>query len=399
MQNRFKPVDMKTNQMFQLLRLLFLLIFLLISSSSFGQYGTITDITSPDIVNGVMEIKMIPPPSLSKLKKNKFKIGDTIYSGSKLTIPQRTKISIQSINGNNVTFRGFTEFIYTVTPDNEDQRITANNNNNGSSHNNVSKEVNGGVTSTSPDRTEQLKTHTTEFLVDTNGSDLTFELIEGKVVINRRISITLKEDLSINSDGNREIFVNDPIIVTPKKPKSSYNVDSIRHETLNNEKVIDSFFKKQLVKQKRELLNAGPISKSAFKSLNKNDYSITISQFETSINRGELQRGLLIQSSLLLSEAYLNNENKEISTLWLNVALYFTEIELRESKELYEYYLDNHENDAAKTFGNDLIISNKYNAWAYTVKLKLTGCLESPDQNPRKWLDEAKNLRTDLDKL
>jgi len=391
---------MKTNQKSNP-TLLFSALFMLLSSfTCFGQWGIIRDIQVENESVDNIEIS-ITPPSTNAINKV-FRVGDTIYTGSKLTVPRRTKLIVESKFNNKRTIRGFIETTYTVTDSGEGQRIIGDNNN-GSVLNEVSNEVNGGVTATSSGKTVSLKTKATEFLVTAKGRDLTYDLIHGKVVINRRVKVEFSEDLAIDSTGKREVFVNEPQDLTLKNPKFSYNSDSFLQKSLATEGDIESFFKEQLGKQKRTLRKAGPMSRSAFKLLNnstkKGTDSLALQAFEKSISNGEIRRDLFIQSALLLSEAYLLNDKKENSAMWLNVALYFAKLEFKDSQKLYDHYRGNGEKEAAKAFGSDLAIANEYYAWAYTVKLKLTGCLESADQNPRKWLKNADDLRKDLNKL
>ena len=391
---------MKTNQKSNL-TLLFSALFMFLSSlACFGQWGIVRDIQVENESVDHVEISITPPSSNAVSKE--FRIGDTIYSGSKLTVPKRTKLIVVSKFNNKRTIRGLLETTYTVTESGEGQRVIGNNND-GSVLNEVSNEVNGGVTATSSGKTVSLKTTATEFLVTANGKDLTYDLIKGKVVINRRVKVEFSEDLAIDSTNKRKVFVNEPQNLTLKNPRFSYNSDSLLQNSLNTGDDVEKFFKKQLGEQKRTLLNAGSLTRSAFKLLNSstknNADSLALDTFEKSILSGEIRRDLFIQSALLLSEAYLRNGKKENSALWLNVALHFAELEFKESQELYSHYLSSGENEAAKAFGSDLVFANEYYAWAYTVKLKLTGCLEAVDQNPRKWLKDAENLRTDLDKL
>ena len=397
MKNRFKPVIMTTNQQSIPLQLFSIFFMLLSCLMSFGQWGIIEDIqVSNESVDGI-EIRITPPKGNS-IEKN-LQRGDTIFSGSKLIVPSRTKIKIVSINKNERTIRGYIEKIYTASINNEDQYIIDNLNNNGSVLNKVSTEVNGGVTATSSGKTVALRTRATEFLVISNGKDLTFELISGKVAINRRVKVELNEDLTINSSEKREVFINETQNLTLKNPKFIYNSDSLLVKSLNTEDEDEKFFKNQLSKQKKTFLQAGPLSKAAFKLLNKNADSLGLQAFENSILNGEIRRDFFIQSALLLSEAYLRNGNKEISSSWLYAAFYFAKQEINNNQELYDHYIKNNENNAAKAFGSDLVIANEYYAWAYTVKLKLTGCLEAADQNPRKWRKYATDLRNKLNKL
>jgi len=83
----------------------------------------------------------------------------------------------------------------------------------------------------------------------------------------------------------------------------------------------------------------------------------------------------------------------------LDIAFHFAKIELQENQELYDQYMENGEKNAAKACGGDLVIANQYYAWACTVKLKLTACLESADLNPSRWLKNAEDLTNKLDKL
>ena len=388
---------MKTNHKSNPL-LMFSIVFMLLSSHvCFGQWGIIKEIQERDAPAKELEIRLTPPKgnSISKV----VKVGDTIYSGSIITAPKRTLLTIISKNNNIREIRGNLPQTYQVSNNKEDQRVFPGEDTEGSVFNKVLTQVNGGVNATSAKNDASLKTTTTEFLVTAEGNHLTFDLLEGKVVINRRVKICLNEDMAIDSTGKRDIYVNEPQKLTLKNSRYSHNPDSLLQKTLDSEDQIESFFKKQLGEQLRTVLNASKDSRAAIKSIKAGNDSLAIQTFEKAISNGELRRDLFIESALLLSEAYLREGNKDFSASWLNISLYFSQQELDDSQELFDHYLEIGEPNIAKSYGSDLVIANQYYAWAYTVKLKLNRCLETGDQNPRAWLKKAENIKQQLDKL
>lgn len=389
----FKMTNQKLNQ-FQLF-----LAFLMFLSYQicFGQWGIVTKVKLTGDPNRKFVLTEIKPPNGGEIKKE-VKVGDTIFSGSEVIIPSKTTVNITSSNNNSAPYRGTLSFIYSVDKTAEKVRSIGDNNDGGYIAT-VNEQINGGVTHGNEDNTVGLASGNTIFLVEVIGKEIKYKLIRGKVTINQRVNMKLSEDLTINSSEKRVIFVNESKKLTKEGDGLDYNSDNPIVKFHSSEAEDEIFFKKQIRKQKKTLLKAGSFSKSGFRLLKKGSDSLALKEFENSIINGEIRRDYFIQSTLLLSEAYLRNGKRETSTKWLDVAFYFTEQEFNDSKELYNHYIDNHQVNAAKAIGSDYVLANEYYAWAYDVKLKLTGCLESVNLSPRKWRQHAEDLKTELSKL
>ena len=117
-----------------------------------------------------------------------------------------------------------------------------------------------------------------------------------------------------------------------------------------------------------------------------------------------------IQSSLIVTEAYHEITTKKTKThssyqspnqnrnkdVWLEAALHFIKEIDSVNKIKFDSFKNNPHKSLVKAFGYDLVLSTQYQAWAYTVKLKITGCLEHSDQNPILLLEEAAKLNDSL---
>ena len=136
-----------------------------------------------------------------------------------------------------------------------------------------------------------------------------------------------------------------------------------------------------------------------------------IEKYNLAIEKGEITKESFIQASLVVAEAYHEIDTKKSTPhfgirssrttkskkAWLEASVnYVKEVD---SLAQAKYNNFNHPNTSkiANAFGYDLLHSMEYKAWAYTVKLKLNGCLEHSDQNPIEIMRRAKEFKKGLD--
>jgi len=135
---------------------------------------------------------------------------------------------------------------------------------------------------------------------------------------------------------------------------------------------------------------------SGFKALEQGFSSEGISNYEKAIEEGEIGVDKFIQGSLILVEAYFEKNALNERAVWLDAALHFIKKTEAANREKYDHFKELGFESAMKAFGHDLALSNDYFAWAFTVKLKLNNCLESADENPLKFIDEAFKIRKEI---
>ena len=238
----------------------------------------------------------------------------------------------------------------------------------------------------------------TKFSVEIENNEVKYELIRGKVSISERKRVDLNEEVNADSVNTRLMYITETInlnIRNPKYPNSPDNVDN--RITLNSDQEIKAFFNEQSKKEKKLFLKSGPFTKSAFKFMNQGNTELALEDFKKAIYEGEIDRSRIIQASLIMSEGNFMNDKLNNTNNWLEVGLEFSKIENKIMQEKFDNYilLDK---DAARAFGLQLITAKEYNAWAYSVKLKLSGCLESPEENPTKWLKDAGLIKKEIEK-
>lgn len=248
----------------------------------------------------------------------------------------------------------------------------------------------------------------TSFLIKSDSIQFKVKLNNGHVSIHNLTKIKINEKIATNQDEHREIFITSFSDLKENKVTDfSRMVDSISTIQLNNESSIDSLFKKEYLNQKRLLRNGGPYSRLGFKLLEQGTDSIVsdsdslgislgIINYKTAIKNGEIDREHFIQAALILSEAKFRKAELKGRSNWLDAALYFINIQHEYNKSRFEKYKNAKLFDLAKGFGKDLVISNEYHVWAYTVKLMINGCLENTESNPQLWRDRAKDIKCKL---
>ena len=91
-----------------------------------------------------------------------------------------------------------------------------------------------------------------------------------------------------------------------------------------------------------------------------------------------------------------NKSDFEKSKIWLEAGLQFSSRYYDRYEALYSYFEDD-KNKITKAFGNDLMVANEYYAWAYTLKLRVYGCLENADEMPSIYRRRAKELKDKIE--
>lgn len=335
-----------------------------------------------------------------KLIKETIKINQEFPSGTLFIVPTKTEVVLQTIpNNNKQILRPGSKHLATVTEDGEEHRTFW-----GKVRHFKNKVKNriGSIFSyntTGGNKRFQAAAKSTEWTVEVDSFDTKFERFSGKVAVSLRNKIELNEELGAASEELRELFDSEITFLNSEKTVKSFKLNDDQSKKLITEAGIDKFFKDQIRKQRKYLSKSGPNSKKAFKLIELDQDSLGILKYQEAITSGEVERDVLIQSSLLLAEAYFRNDRIKSIESWLDTALYFNELENVHNQEQYDEFSSLNENDIEKSFINDLILSNEYFAWAFSVKLKFKSCLEAPDQNPIVWRDNANRLRSILEDL
>ena len=248
----------------------------------------------------------------------------------------------------------------------------------------------------------------TSFLIESDSIQFKIKLHDGEVSIHNLTKIKVNEKIAIDMEEQREIYITKfSELKESKITDFSCLTDSIPTIELDDEKSIDSLFKKEFLNQKRILKNGGPYSRLGFKLLEQSTDSIVsdsdssgislgINKYKTAINNGEIDREHFIQAALILTEAKFRKGELKGRTNWLDAAMYFIDIQHEYNKIRFEKYKKAELFELAKGFGKDLVVTNEYNVWAYTVKLMLTGCLENEESNPQIWRGRAKDIKCKL---
>lgn len=391
---------MLTNQKFN--KAFIILAFSLLCSPilSFGQEsgdGLITYLEKDgDSVSTLKTIRIYEPKGDII---QKVTINETwIKKGSIILIPKNTVVGFK--NGtNDFKYTGHNEFIF-----------------NGLNQHRALKKESGGIWARikraigsiiaySPDGRHHLATIKTEFEVEIDSGNVKFKLIEGKVAIKSKTKVQMddKELKKLGVLPEDSLSNNRRLLYTTKTTKYlNSNEEYLKSNKLNEkilttDKDIDDFFKKQLRINRKLLKKAGDSSKLGFNMIENGLDSLGIIKYEKAINRGEITRGELIESSLIITEAYFRKEMLNERKAWFDLALHFTKIEDSISSAKFDYFNNLDKKSTAEVFLGDKVLSKEYLAWAYTVKLLINGCLETQLENPRHLLREARRLKAQLD--
>lgn len=398
-----------------------LFLFFLMSSSSFycyGQWGEINKIEKNGKRQDTLTIQVAK--SNGKLEKLKINIktslleASKINSGTILVLEPKTTIGIKSSNTNELQIQvDKKEKIveYLVSSYRELYR-SLDDNDSGNLISKVFKPLVGDIKTANVDNTFNGAAEGTEWIVSNDGENLNFKIIEGKVLISGRSKIEIDDDiLKLGGEGKRAIYINETLgRLSAKDSIVSFNPKILIKEPLTNEEDINNFFRKESRNQKNLLKSSGPHCKLGYKLLGKGLLNEGIAEYEKAIEMGEIDMDIFIQASLILTEATHEINSKETlansgfksteinknKQTWLDTSLHFIEKNDAISKAKHDLFRDNGNLKIAKAFGYDLVLSKEYLAWAYTVKLKLNGCLENQDQNPIVLIELANKIKDSL---
>jgi hypothetical protein len=236
----------------------------------------------------------------------------------------------------------------------------------------------------------------TEFLLAVNEIDANFELIKGKIDINRRQKVEIKDENKIDSVKTRILFITETTKLDIKAPNFKFNTDSLKITALNTETEIDSFFGKQISLQKRMFTKTGSNSRRAFNLLENGEVEKGKELLDEAYKSGEIRLDFIVQSSLMLTDTYFRQNELEKSRAWLEAGLHFSENFYKTNKEKYDHYSKLGNTKITKAFGYDMIVANEYYVWAYTLKSRINGCLENERENPSLYRRQAKVLKKEV---
>ncbi len=415
MKIRFKIVVMITSQKFNILRLPPLFFLLLFSLQSFGQGGEIIKIEKNGDSLETIKIKIVKQDGkeyeIRIDKKTSSHKGSWIESGTIIILDPNTTIGIKSAtNELYITAEKEEKIVeYLISRYQEHYRIMDENN---SGWLYVIKKFAGDLKTSNITGSEGGYAMNTIWRVWNNGENLNFEYIEGKVAMNFRQKIEMKDKIINFKDSTRRVlYLTETVDYLSEKNKSYLFIpDSLQKAPLTKEKNIEEFFKVELKKQRRLLKTSGSHAKKGFKMLEQGRYDDGIAEYTNAIELSEIDIDRFIQASLILTEAYHEmNAKKNIANsgfqspkikrnldTWLDASLHFIKKADSISNAKYENFKNNGHKKIAKAYGHDLVLSKEYLAWAYTVKLKLNGCLENTEQNPLVLMEEARKLKDTL---
>jgi hypothetical protein len=383
---------MRTNQKFHSLRVLPLICLLLFTIYGIGQ-NFISNIKQNGNSIERLSIKITPPkgqPTETLISKK-----SPIESGSILEIPSKVIVFITSINGNIGQITGPNTVEFTATKTGEKYRVI-----DGSGTNNVFikvfKQLTGGVLASGPTGEIHARSRLTEFLLAVNEIDANFELIKGKIDINRRQKVEIKDENKIDSVKTRILFITETTKLDIKGPNFKFITDSLKITALNTETEIDSFFGKQISLQKRMFTKTGSNSRRAFNLLENGEVEKGKELLDEAYKSGEIRLDFIVQSSLMLTDTYFRQDELEKSRAWLEAGLHFSENFYKTNKEKYDHYSKLGNTKITKAFGYDMIVANEYYVWAYTLKSRINGCLENERENPSLYRRQAKVLKKEV---
>jgi|GEM_PF-2695220 len=359
--------------------------------------------------------------NLSERKNISVTSGDKIESGSIIIVPKNTSIVIKSFNTNRLTIETEEDeriIEYIVSRSREIYQIRDEKNNSGNIFVETFKKLTGPVLVANPSRRQNTAAKNTKWKVWNKGTNLQASQVDGKIALNYRYKIEMEDSIvNFQNSKKRVLYLTKKIedsiqFLNPKNKDYSFKPERLNVPQLNTDESIDNFFKEELQKQTRFLKSSGPQSKLGFSALNNGRYEEGIRSYEKAIDSGEMTTERFIQASLILTEGYYekqvkktlakkglvgNSINKE---LWLDASLYFIHKVDSIRNKKYEFYtsdnLKGDYSDITNFLGHDLILYKEYLAWAYTVKLKLNGCLESMQYNPKRILKQAEEIKKNL---
>lgn len=383
---------MLTNRKAHLVKMYLPFCIILMTLSGYGQ-NFISDIRQNGNVLQEISITLTPPkgnPSKTTINKN-----TPVTSGTILEVPVNTAIEITSINGNKGLIMGPSTTQFTASSTSENYRVIAGR---GKSNVvlNVFKKLTGGVLASGPTGKLHARSRLTQFSLSVDGDSAVFKLIEGKIDINKKQIVEILDKDILDSAKMRNVFFRQTTPLDLKSSDFNYNTDKLQAQKLTLEEDINAFFKLQLKEQKKLYTKSGKLSKQAFKYLDNGAFDEGIELLEKAIEQGEMTLDLVLQSSLMLADSYFNKDNINKSVFWLDAGLHFNKVFYELQEEVFNYYSDINKDKTAKAFGNDLVVANQFRAWAFTLKLRIHGCLENANENPSFFRKEAQRLETEI---
>lgn len=407
------------------LRLCVIVLLLLFNCKTYGQtkndWGKIIEVNGSKEGSATISIT----ENLSKRKDVTVSFGYKLYDGTFIKVPKNTILKIETSKAIFTIVTVKYERIFELTLSSPRDILKARDeikdnlvSNIGRIILNKFKKVTGTTVSLeNATGSQNTNAKNTEWEVQINGANLIAKHIEGKVALNYRYKIEMEDSIVNFNDSKKRVLyltrsVDSVKYLSAKDTLYAFNPDRLKKPPLNTEESIDKFFKDELRKQTRFLKSSGTYSKHGFKAISIGQNEEGIAAYKKAIELGEMTSERFIQASLILAEAnHEMNAKKNIANSgfqhrkinkhgWLEASIHFIHEVDSIRKEKYEFYnnKDNKEDhkDITKVMGQDFILSKQYLAWAYTVKLKLNGCLESSDQNPKTILKEAEKIKVEL---
>lgn len=409
---------MLSNQNFHSIRLLSLLLMTLISLPCFGQWGEIIKIEKDGISKEALTIQIAN--SNGKLEDLNINVKTTsqkatrINDGTILVIKPKTTLRIKSANENELQIVADKKekiIEYLVSSYRELYR-SMDEEDSGNLISKVFKPLVGDVKTANVDNTFNGAADGTEWEVSYDGQNVNYKILEGKVLITGRSKIEMIDNiLKLNGDNKRILYLTEKL--DRLKVSDSivpFNPEKLIKEPLTSEESINEFFKSELKNQRQILKSSGEHSKTGFKLLGEGLYKEGITEYNKAIEMGEMDMDQFIQASLILTEATheINTKKKLANSgfnspkinsnkqTWLEASLYFIKKNDSISKSKHDLFKNEGNLKIAKAYGFDQALYKEYLAWAYTVKLKLNGCLENQDQNPLLLMEAAEKLKDSL---
>lgn len=276
----------------------------------------------------------------------------------------------------------------------------------------VFKPLVGDVKTANVDNTFNGAADGTEWEVSYDGKNENYRILEGKVLITGRTKIEMTDNiLKLDGDNKRILYVSEKLgRLNENDSVVPFNPKNLVKEPLNSEEAINDFFKSELKNQRQILKSSGEHSKSGFKFLGDGLYNEGVAEYEKAIEMGEMDMDKFIQASLILTEAtheintkktlansgFQSSQINKNKQTWLDASLHFIKKNDSISSAKHNLFKKEGNLKIAKAYGYDKALYKEYLAWAYTVKLKLNGCLENQDQNPLLLMESAEKLKDSL---
>lgn len=437
--DRFTLTTMTSYQPIKLIRLLSICVLLLCQQLCYGQdFGIITKIQKNGQVTDTVSLYITDTNGNGE--KVHFDISEgssertPIFAGSIIEVPPNTSVTLESNNKNTLTIVAETDekiVEYFVSKVAEIYRIV-DENNTGKLIVNALQEIAGSIKTANIFRNSDAAARHTEWEAWSQDNILKTKYIDGKVALNFRNNYVILDDitnLGLEEENARDLYLTETVYILSSKDGNETREivpDNSKKDTLKTDDDISSFFKNLLPKQRHILKSGGKHSKEGYKSIEAGKHVEGIESYKLAIEQGEITQEHFIQASLIVAEAYHEIDTKKSTPhfgirssrttkskkAWLEASLHY--VQQVDSLANIKYHtfkkvdsLANIKNDSlkngkssylSKAFGYDLVHSREYKAWAYTVKLKLNGCLEHANQNPMVIRRRAKEFKKSLDK-